>query len=71
MCTVYEFPKQFKLSKEMEDRLQSIADEYVETLTGIAGSFMDENTTDEEYEKITEMILTELANNFIKAINNL
>ena len=60
MCTVYEFPKQFKMPKEMEERLQNMADEYVELIQDSFDYFANDDTTDEEYEKITEMIMNTL-----------
>lgn len=68
MCTVYNFPKQFKMPKEMEERLQSMADEYVSVLTDSLYYFVNDDTTDEEYEKITEMILVSLTNSLANAI---
>lgn len=68
MCTVYEFPKQFKMPKEMEERFQSMADDYVELLTESLDCFVDDDTTEEEYEKITEMILISLTNCLANAI---
>lgn len=68
MCTVYEFPKTFKMPKEMAERLQSMADEYVEVLTDSLDYFVDDTTTEEEYEKITEMILIELTSSLCRAI---
>lgn len=71
MCTVYNFPKQFKMPKEMEEKLQIMADEYVGLLTDSLDYFVDEDTTEEEYEKITEMILVELTSCLVKAVEKI
>ena len=69
MCTVYEFPKQFKMPKDVEERLQSMADEYVELMTDAFDYFIDEDTTIDEYEKIFGLILTTYLNCIDKAMN--
>ena len=71
MCTVYNFPKQFKMPKEMEERLQSVVDEYVKLLTDSLDYFVDDDTTEEEYEKITGMILETLTGCLVNAIEEI
>lgn len=71
MCTVYEFPKYFKMPKEMEERLESIANEYVETLTESLDYFVDDDTTEEDYEKIMALILTVLTEKLADAVSNI
>lgn len=71
MCKVYEFPKQLNMPKEMEERLQKMADDYVELITGSLDYFVDEDTTEEEYEKITGMILETIVSCLVNAIEKI
>ena len=71
MCTVYEFPKQLKLPREMEENLQTMAKEYVDLLDDSMGYFVDEDTTEEDYQKITDLILTAYLQGIAKAIDEL
>ena len=71
MCTVYNFPKQFKIPKEMEERLQHAVDEYVGIITESLDYFVDEDTTEEEYEKITGMILETVTSCLVNAIEDI
>ena len=71
MCKVYEFPKQLNMPKEMEERLQKIADDYVELITWSLDYFVNEDTTEEEYEKITGMILETIGSCLINAIEKI
>ena len=71
MCTVYNFPKQFKMPKEMEERLQGMAKDYVDLLNESMEYFMYEEITDEEYEKITGLILGTFLEGIGKAIEQL
>lgn len=71
MCTVYEFPKQFKMPKEMEERLENIVNEYVDVLTDSLDYFVDDDTTEEDYEKIMALILTVLTEKLADAVSNI
>ena len=48
-----------------------MADEYVELITDSLDYFVDEDTTDEEYEKITGMILETVTSCLVNAIEDI
>lgn len=57
MCKVYEFPVKKELPKELEERLQKVAKEYVEIVNEALSYFEDDNATEEEAAKFMESVL--------------
>lgn len=71
MCKVYEFPKQFVLPQEVEERLQNTAKGYVKVITESLDCLVDDDTTIEEYEEITGAIHKTIVESIATAIEEI
>ena len=57
MCKVYEFPVKKEIPKDISEKLQKFAKEYVAIMNESLGALVTEDTTPKEYEEITGMVL--------------
>lgn len=65
MCEVYEFPMK-KLPKDLEERLQKIAEDYVKAVDDILNYIVDKYGEEDNAEDIMEMV----TNFYTKAVLN-
>lgn len=68
MCKVYEFPVKKVIPEEVVKTLQDSANEYVRTLNECMDSLVTEDTTKEEYDELSGLVLQSYLEAIIKAV---
>lgn len=69
MCKVYEFPVKTVIPEDVVKTLQESAYDYVRTLNKCVEFLVNEDTTTEEYNELTDMLLQTYLEAIIKAVD--
>lgn len=68
MCKVYNFPVKKDIPEEIREILQEAAKDYVATINKSLELLVDEDTTEEEYNELSGMLLEAYLHAIIKAV---
>lgn len=68
MCKVYEFPVKKTIPKEVEEIVQDAAKNYVKVINETLEYLVDDDTTEEEYDELTTMLLDIYVKAIIEAV---
>lgn len=68
MCKVYEFPVKKDIPEYVAEILQESAYDYVRTLNKCVEFLVNEGTTSEEYDELTDKLLQTYLEAIIKAV---
>ena len=68
MCTVYEFPVKKTIPEEVEKILKEAAKDYVKVINETLELITDNDTTEEEYDELTGLLLESYLKAIIEAV---
>ena len=70
MCKVYEFPAKVQLTKELEERLQKLAEDYIKEINNLVVDLEKQCSNEKELEELMELVFNTYAAELMKYIDN-